>query len=350
MNLPFASLVDCQQDPARKRLITVLSALLVVQLGLAGALKFFEARYQPVEATSPMLSWDISAATKVVLEEAAAEGKPHTKLVLEKVGSSWKLPELHGFPASSASVEQLFATLKELKKGFPVSTTPESAERFKVSASNFQRAISFFAGSGKLGVLYLGSSPAFRSMYARTEGSNDIFIVPVTDYQVSARPTEWIDRMVADLKPKEITAVDLEKFKVTKKKDGWLLSAGGKEQVLHDSIVQKVLEAVSHLSISEVLGTTEDPLYNLDKPVLSCTVTLSGGKVRTYKFGRPKDKNYYVLKLSDANWYMQVDDWAVERIKEITADSLLKAEAARLSARPAQDSSRPSQDPSRKAR
>jgi hypothetical protein len=307
-----------------------LTVLLVVQVALAVVLKLSEIKYQPVEPTAPLLACDFSKITKVVIEEAQGEGKPKLKVVLEKTPQGWQIPDLYAVPAATDNINQLFSTLKELKKGFPITTTSGAAEHFKVSSDNFERSISLSDNSKKVSTLYFGSSPAFKSVYAKSPVSNEIYTVDLTPYQIDGKQNDWVDHTVVDLKTDNIKSVDMGSFKLQKNDGKWMLTGQGKESksgVLHDTVAQNLLDAVAHVSISNVLGIKPDPAYNMDSPVLSCKVSLNKGDEQTYTFSKAKDKPYYVLKVSSKPWYFSVDDWSFNRLKSTTADSLLKAEA-----------------------
>lgn len=310
-----------------QRILSLLLVLFAVQLALAAILKFSEVRYRPVEANEPLLTCDFSKVSRVVIEERQADGKTTSKVVLQKDLQGWQLPDHYGFRASADSVNQLFTNLKDLKKGYPSSTTPGAAGRFKVGPDNFERAVELYADGQKLGALYLGSSPSFRAVYAKTPDTNEIYTVELSEYQINGKASEWIDRNAIALKRAEISSVDLGSFQLEKKDNKWALVSEGKTEPLHDVVAQGVTDAFAQLSISSVLGTKDDRSYNADEPVLTCRFRLNKGNGLTYAFSKPKDKNYYVLKISDKPWYLAVDDWVVNRMKGFTTATLLKREA-----------------------
>jgi len=312
-----------------QRALMLLAALLMAQMVLTIIFKVSEARYQPVEASQPLLACDFSKISKVIIEERQADGKHTSKLVLQRDQQGWQLPEYFDFRASADNVNQLLTTLKDLKKGYPISTTSGAAERFKISPSNFERAVELYADNQRVSTLYLGSSPSFRAIYAKTPDTNDIYTVEIAAYQINGKASDWIDRNAIALKPDEISAIDLASFQLKRKDNKWTLVSGGKSEPLHDIVAQDVVDPFAQLSIQSVLGTKPEPSYGMDKAVLSCSITLKDGHMLSYTFSKPKDKNYHVLKISDKPWYLAVDDWAVDRIKGLTAASLLKNEAAK---------------------
>jgi Domain of unknown function (DUF4340) len=309
------------------RALMALSALLLVQLALAAVLKFFETKYQPAEAIRPLLTCDFSKVSKVIVEVREADGKNTSKVTLEKDQSGWRLPDYYSFPASTVQVEQLLKELKDLKSGYPVTTTSGAADRFKVSADKFERAITMFAGDQTTGALYLGTSPSFRAVYAKAPDNDDIYTIELPISQIDAKASDWIDHNALALKPADIAAMDLGSFQLRKKIDNWSLVSPEKTATLHEDVAQNVIDAIAQLSVDSVLGTKESTTHEAGSPVLSCSVTLKNGNVLNYTFSKPKDKNYHVLQTSFKPWILSINDGIVTRIKNFTVSALLKSES-----------------------
>ena len=306
------------------RAIAVLTVLFVAQIGLAVLLKLSEKSYQPVEATAPMLSCDFNRIREIVIEQRDSEAKCKSQVILEKDKQGWKLPDYYDFRANIDNVNRLLSSLKELKKGFPVTTTAGAAERFKVSSNNYERAVCLYDDRNTATTLYLGSSPNFRVVYAKTPDSNNIYTAGISDYQVSAIPADWIDRTMTALTASEVTSVDMGTFQVRKVDGKWLLVTKNKQELISKRVAFEFANTVTNVTISSVLGTKADPDYNLDKPVLSYGVTLQNGSVVTFTFAKPKGRSPLVLKVSDKSWYFTVGDWLVNRLKGLSAESLRK--------------------------
>jgi hypothetical protein len=312
---------------APDKLIRMLWILLAVQLCLAITLKIYETTYQPVEPNAPLISFDLSSLTKIVIEQRNAGSKEIAKVILEKSDQQWKLPDYYSFPASSSKIDQLIIALRELKIGLPVSSSKDAAERFKVSPDNFERAVSFYDAHNKLSTLYLGSSPRFREAHVRMDNKDAIYVAPIADYLLSSTTKDWIDQGMARLKPSAITCIDFGTFKIEKSKDQWKLVTSSKSEPLHDSAVQNLVDTVADLGISSVIGTDKEVAYGKESPAFQYDVTMSDKRVLSYKFFQPPGTGSYVLKFADKNWYVGVDNNAVNRIKGFNVESLEKSEA-----------------------
>jgi len=79
------------------------------------------------------------------------------------------------------------------------------------------------------------------------------------------------------------------------------------------------------LRIDGLLGTKAEPGYHLDKPDLEVKVTRKDGNVLDYRFSKPADASYYVLKRSDLDDYFKLTDFAVKPIRDEARQTLVQA-------------------------
>lgn len=311
-----------------KRVATALCLLLAVQVALAIVLRASETKYQPFEPTAPLLKFDLSKISKLVIEESENNGTK-SKLVLQKIKDGWLIPEYYNAPGSSVKIDGLLNTLKDLKAGYPTTTSAEAAEHLKVSPGNFVRAISLYDDRQKITSLYLGSSPGFKMVYAKTPSSNNIYAIDLTQTRITTKPEDWIDIGMVKIKQARVTGVDMGSFRVSKVKDQWSLTFQDKTHAMHESVVRGLIDAVTHVPVKSVLGDKPDVAYadKSDMPVLSYKITLSDGSIITYSFFKPRYSTVDVLKVSNNNLYLGVDDWTVNNIEKMSPDSLLALDA-----------------------
>lgn len=319
------------------RLIGMLSFLLVVQILLSAVLTLWQSKYQPVDTTTPMLSCDPDKISKIVIEEK--QDNELSKIVLEKHDKGWVITEPISFVASASTISQLLKDLKELKKGDSTAATPDAADRFRVSAQNYAKAVHLFDDAQKETILYLGSSPRFRTVYARTRDSSNIYRVEFPERQVTAKTDEWIDHGAAKRNEDDISLVDMGTFELKLEQGKWVLVDHGKTTPLHEAVAKGFLNTITDLNINSALGTKDEPDYDMQHPVLSFSVTLLNGDKVSYEFSKPAGKPFFVLKISDHPWYFGVDPFVVNAFKTISAPILLKSEEATR----AKERSRPSQ-------
>ncbi len=124
----------------------------------------------------------------------------------------------------------------------------------------------------------------------------------------------------------EISGVTLDR------RDGkWQVAdLAGKEQTNRDAI-RSLLGKLTGLRIQSLLGIAAKPDYRQDAPVLEVMMTRQGGEVLSYRFSKPEDASYYVLKRSDQEHYFKVAEYTVNLVKETTRETLVQARIKDLS-------------------
>jgi len=60
-----------------------------------------------------------------------------------------------------------------------------------------------------------------------------------------------------------------------------------------------LLGKLTGLRIQSLLSTEAKPEYRQDEPALEVNMTRKGGEVLNYRFSKPEDASYYVLKRPD---------------------------------------------------
>ncbi len=98
-----------------------------------------------------------------------------------------------------------------------------------------------------------------------------------------------------------------------------------------------LLGKLSGLSIQSLLGTEAKPEYRQDEPALEVRLTREGGEVLGYRFSKPEDAAYYVLKRSDLDYYFKVAEYMVDPVRETTREKLVQARTEEPSSWPAED-------------
>ncbi|MDH4318484.1 MAG: DUF4340 domain-containing protein [Desulfobulbaceae bacterium] len=289
----------------------ILTTILLFQVALIAGLYLSKKEYGAFSPEEKLLSFNPVDIDTINL--AAAGEQP---LTLKKGEKGWYIPSYFNFPCNQANIDDLFKKLGELKKGWPVAVSSDSAERFQVDENNFVRHITLKNGDKVKAELFLGSAPSFRKSHARASGSDDIVVVEFSDFDAEARPDDWFDRDVLKPKPEEITGLTMPDFSLQKDGDDWIVKdlAEGESSVKEET--KKLLEKISGLTMESVLGPDNKPEYQQDMPELVFSLQTASGEQVTYTFSKPKNDEHYVLKSSRNENYFKVILWMVDAIKE----------------------------------
>src|SRR5262245_25285155 len=146
-----------------KRPIFIFGGLLAVQLGVAAALSMNGSSHAAFKAQEPLLAFDPGKIGRVEIDENGAN-----PVTLAKREGHWTVASMSGFPANDEEVQDLLKKLAALKKGWPVATSNEARQRFKVTDAAHERRIVLKEEDKTVGEVLLGSSPSFRQTHAST--------------------------------------------------------------------------------------------------------------------------------------------------------------------------------------
>ncbi len=301
-----------------KKWTFILSGLLAVQLVLAVVLNLTGEEYGTFQSEEKLLSFNRQTVDSLWIEDGT------DSVVLKKQEGKWLLPESGDFPASQRDVERLMNQLAALEKGWPVAKTRGAARRFTVDEEQFERKLVLLSDNTIQATLYVGSSPGFRKVYVRPGDGDEIFTVDFNTWEADAKTDDWIDKDILTLDESNVERVEMLGITL-QREDGKLQVAdlGQKEQTNGEES-RALLGKLTGLRIQSLLGTEAKPEYRQDKPALEVKMTRKGGEVLGYRFSRPEDASFYVLKRSDLDYYFKVAEYTVDPVKETTREKLVQ--------------------------
>ncbi len=298
-----------------KKTITILSTLLILQLGMAAALRLERPSHEAFQAREPLLTFNASAVDAITI--SSDDG---TALSLRQQDGAWRLPALGGFPADAAAVQRLLAKLAALKQGWPVATTTAAAQRFKVAEDDFERKIVLSHGDQTLAELYVGTSPGLRKVHVRRPGQQAIYAVAFNTFDAPLKSEDWIDKHIAQVGQDKLQRIELPTFTLVHEADGWRLADLKQNEDMLQDETGKLVGQVTTITITSVL-TKAPP--RIGKPVLQYTLALNSGDRQTFSFYQAGDEGY-LLKTSRRQEYFKVPAFYVDNIKDSSRDKLVK--------------------------
>ncbi len=301
-----------------KKWIFILSGLLAAQLVLAVILNLTGEDYGTFQAEDKLLSFEKQAVNALQISDGT------DSVELRKRDGKWLLPGSGDFPASQREVEQLLDNLAALEKGWPVARTRGAAQRFAVDEEQFERKLILLSDDDAQATLYVGSSPGFRKVYVRPGDGDDIFAVDFNIWEADAKADDWIDKDILKLDQSKVERIEMPGL-ILQRQDGELqvVDLDQTEQT-NGEASRGLLGKLTALSIQSLLGTEAELEYRQDEPELELKMTREGGEVLSYRFSKPEEASYYVLKRSDMDHYFKVAEYTVDPIKDTTRENLVQ--------------------------
>ncbi len=302
-----------------KKWIFFLSGLLAAQLVLAMILYLTGEDYGTFQAEEKLLSFDKEALNGLRIADGT------DSVALKKQEGKWLLPDSGDFPASQRMVEQLLDNLAALEKGWPVARTRGAAQRFAVDEEQFERKLILRSADESRTTLYVGSSPGFGKVYVRPGDKGEIFAVDLNLWEANAQARDWIDTDILALDPSSVQRIEMPGFTM-QRQDG-TLQMMDLDQIEQTNVDESnvLLGRLTGLPVQSLLGADMKPEYRQDEPALEIRMTTEGGEILDYRFSKPQDADYYVLKRSDLDFYFEVAEHTVDPVRQATREKLVQA-------------------------
>lgn len=301
-----------------KTWIAILSGLLLAQLVLAIAVNLTGEEYGAFKSEEKLLVFDRQA-----VDGLRIEGEGQQVLIRQKDGH-WLLPESEDFPADPESVTRLLDKLAALDKGWPVATTSSAANRFKVAEDQFDRKLSLLAGDQTLAELFIGTSPGFRKVHVRPAGTDEIYSVLFNTWEANAKVDDWIDKAILKLDADQVARLELPDITLERQDDQLQVNDLAEGEETNTAEVKTLLSKLTELRILASLGKAQKPEWQQEAPALEIKLAEKDGKSLGYRFSKPADETYYVLKRSDLPYYLKLADYSVQPFMDAARDELVQ--------------------------
>ncbi len=307
-----------------KNKITLLIILLAVQVALMFYVYSGKQDLGAYIADEPLLAFQPSGVDTVIIN-----GPEKQQVLLKKIDGRWRLPEYYDAPVDGAALQSLMDKLAGLKKGLPVATTSEAAVRFKVAPEQFERHIVLKQGGKTVADLFVGTSPTFRKVHVRLSGSNDIVAVRFAAFDAGINAKDWLDHKMLALQADKINALSLGSLNLIRKGKSLVPATLGEGEQADERAIKKLVAQVADLRVASILGREKEASYGLDKPVLTCSITLHSGKKLQWVFAKPEKENHYILKTSDRDFFFTVDEQQVKPLLNAERKNFLQTDAVK---------------------
>jgi hypothetical protein len=301
-----------------KRGTLILGGLLGAQVALAAILAFSGSDYAAYDAKDPLLAFDAGKIDQIAIDQSAG-----SSVTLARQDGKWVIPAFAGFPADAQKVTALLDKLRELKKGFPVATTSDAANRFKVSDAIHERRIVLSSGGKEVGKLLVGTSPSFKLANVRA-GGNEIYSVTLSAHEAGIRGEDWMDREALAIPADQVASIAFPGITL-ERKDGKFVPAGLAEgEKALDGKVQDAARAILRPSFDLITGKGAEELAKLENPDMQIEVKKADGTARVYKYKKEAAGGAYLFAASDRDYVFRVTEASAASIADAKREKLVE--------------------------
>lgn len=301
-----------------KKMIIAAILLLLLQIGLW---LFFHMGQKGIETgASDNLFINFAPDAVHSIEITDGEGK---NVLLVKEKEKWIVPAHFSAPVDVNKVEALLDKLAGMKQGFVVATSVEAAKRFKVDPESFENHVLLRQAEQTLADFYVGTSPAFRQVYARRAENKAIVTIPLSGFELENDVDKWLDTSLAMQRDDDLVGLIFDAFTLKKEADGWQLEGHAKDEKVNRQEVDALVTRARGLIVQDVLDPAAVSGLFADQPFFHFTAVKKDDQQVEYLFAQgPGD--FYVLKLSDRDLYLKVHTLSVEALQKVTREKLLE--------------------------
>lgn len=314
-----------------KRFTPILAGVLALQLVIALGLNYIGSDYTALKPEEPLLAFN-----KAEIDQIAISQNDNDAVTLKKQDGTWIVPSLADFPANVDQIERLLTKLTEFKKGWPVATSENAAGRFKTSKDEYERRIVLSSGGKTVGELFIGSSPAYRQVYARAGDQSEVYNIEMVAYEAGTRGDEWMKRDVLTIPRDQITGIELGEILAEKKGDQWTLTNLKPDETVKQGELQRLVGAAVNPGFEAVQGKGKDDLAKLDPPDVTFTVKRGDLAPITYKFRKEALGGAYLLASSEHEFVFRVAETTIEPIVKASREKLVELKKPEPDKQPAE--------------
>ncbi len=309
-----------------KQTNTLLFIFLVIQLAVVAYV--FRPTPQNTQSSGPLLqNFQDEKITAIAITD-----NENQSITLNKSQNNWEINrQEQGYPplpADNDKVQTLLEKVAALSRSRVVTRTPASHNRLKVG-SVFNRKIEFKAGEDKQSVLFLGSSPNYKSLHVRLDGEDEVYLDK--DLSIWEAPTakeSWWRTQYIGIDPEILTGLELTNgsgpIKLRKNDEGlWHLAGKTTKEKLDQVKVDALINDLAHLTIQKYLPA--DYKAPAEEPIATAILTTATRTVEL-TIALQEEQGDYLAKSSSLPYYAKTSHQAVKDILAINVKELTQSD------------------------
>lgn len=219
--------------------------------------------------------------------------KGETAVTLEKApdGKGWNVTAPFTYPADNTNIESILRNFeKETLMDMLVSSDPKDHTTYELLPDQAVK-LEVYKGTSLETALYIGKNASGGTSYIRPVNSEEVYRAKtVTKARLEKPAAEWRDKKIFDLKPEEITRLEItggpQPLTVAREGGKWKALEPADLQV-DQNTVDGLARTFSTLRAADILEKA-DGETGLDAPTLKVVATLKEG-TRTLLVGKEKE-------------------------------------------------------------
>ncbi|WP_018416586.1 DUF4340 domain-containing protein [Teredinibacter turnerae] len=290
--------------------IKILAVLLVAQLVVILAIQTNQPGTAQVVA-QPLISVNLNT-----VDTLRIDGSDGQHVALTKRGERWQIASYGDQPADQNKVAELLQKLSGIEVRWPVATSAAAAERFEVAEGSAQKTLTIQTGDSVVDALFIGTSPSYRRVHVRVNGSDDIYQVELAQHDIPADPESWMDKTVLQFEG-DILSVKAGDIAISRDTNGdetaWKL-AGSAADSTDPALINRWVKRFNSLVVNALVPAQNVEPIIVQNPAL--TVHISGEKGDADYAFYAADEKYYIKRFGSSALY-EIASYQAKPIVEV---------------------------------
>jgi Domain of unknown function (DUF4340) len=202
------------------RSVTLLLLGLLLQCGIIAVVVWPRQASMQASAEPGLAPFSVEA-----VDELRISDQYDNETVLVRSGKQWLLKSLANIPADPARVDELLQSITGHSGNWPIARSLAARQRFQVADHYYQKRLTLLSEANSLGTIYLGTSPGFRKVHARSDSQDAIYSVDLEALEVSAFSSDWIEPRL--LQVRTPLRIDTDLYNLYLENGVWRSATGG---------------------------------------------------------------------------------------------------------------------------
>lgn len=289
------------------RAVTTLLFVLMIQCGIVFAVYWPQQSAMQQPDAHTLLPFDPAGINQIRV------GDEHrNEAILRKQGAHWVLPQLQDLPVNPSKLEQLVSGISSTENGWPVAHSTAARQRFQVADYHHRRKLTLMNNDQTLGIIYLGTSPGFRKVHARSAERDAIYSITYNAFDAAGSAGAWLDPRLLQIRaPLAITA---DAYSLDRSTGQWLSGSGN---VPDDRELQALLGALRTLQVDGVAAENEQAGLSGAEAELLLQIDSLAGEV-TLQLFTLDDKHF--IHSSQYSLFFRLSAYDFDRMNSIDFD------------------------------
>jgi hypothetical protein len=238
---------------------------------------------------------------------------------LVKSGETWMIKADRDYPANATNIGRALQKFGQMTRQAMITSRAERLGEFQLDDSTAVKVT--FVQNGAPQTIVLGkASPSMQTMYARLDGSNEVWEISGNHTSSFKRPLkDWRDKTITKLNMEDIAQLEFKypDMTVTASKNDtiWHVSDGKNQLDAPKNLAERVTRLLSSMNAVDFVDSLSATAF--DAPEMQLIAKLNSGDSIELRLMKKDDQQYYVRKSGALSDFVIYNSTATALMKKL---------------------------------